>query len=63
MVNFKNILNNFNDKGQFNIPTTGYEDVLEKSCTPSFSHIKHLYALRKHFKSGLCVEKILLKSF
>ena len=48
MVNFRSILNNFNDKGRFNIPTTGYEDVLGKSCTSCFSHIKHLYALEEH---------------
>ena len=48
MVNFKNILNIFNDKGRFNIPTTAYEDVLEKSCTPYFPHIKHLHALEEH---------------
>ena len=46
--NFKNTFNNFNNKERFNIPITGYEDILGKSCTPCFSHIKHLYALEEH---------------
>ena len=40
--------NNFNSRERFNIPTTSFEDVIGQCCIPSFTHIKHLYALEEH---------------
>ena len=46
--NFKNIFNNFINKGRFNIPTHANEDILGKTCSPCFSHLKHVYAIEEH---------------
>ena len=46
--NFKNIFNNFISKHQFNIPTSGFENVLGDSCRANFAHIKRLYAIEEH---------------
>ena len=37
-----NIFNNFLNKQKFNIPTNGHEN-----CFPSFSHLRHVYALEE----------------
>ena len=34
-------------KDRINVPTNGYELILEEKCLASFSHIKRLYALEE----------------
>ena len=42
-----NIFNNFLNKQKFYIPTNGHENLIGSSCFPSFSHLRHVYALEK----------------
>jgi len=60
--NIKNIYNNFVNKHRFNVPTTGFEEVLGKTCNPMFSHIKQLYALEegKTLKIAHALKKVSL---
>jgi len=46
--NLKNIFNNFVNKQRFNLPTSGFEDILGSACTAMFSHINKLYALEEY---------------
>ena len=48
--NSKNIFNAFINKSQINVPISGYEHILGKSCKASFAHVKQLYALEEHKK-------------
>ena len=45
--NFKNIFNNFVNKGRMHLTTTGYEDKLGETCTALFAHIKRFYAIEE----------------
>jgi len=46
--NFKNIFNNFLSKNRMNVPTFGFETILDSPCLGLFADIKHLYALEEH---------------
>ena len=45
--NFKNVFNNFTNKGEMDLPTFGYEHILGESCTANYNHIKQLYQLEE----------------
>ena len=45
--NLKNVFNAFVNKDRMNVPTNGYELILEEKCLALFSHIKRLYALEE----------------
>ena len=47
ITKFTNIFNNFLNKQKFNIPTNGHENLIGSSCFPSFSHLRHVYALEE----------------
>ena len=44
---FKNIFNNFLNKGMFKLPTQGFEEIFGEVCSPQFSHIKKVYSLEE----------------
>ena len=46
--NFKNIYNNFVNRKIMSWPTFQHKEILGDTCTATFSHIAHLYALEEH---------------
>ena len=55
-----NIFNNFLNKQKFNIPTNGHENLVGSGCFPSFSHLRHVYALEE--SKVLKIARVLKKS-
>ena len=42
-----NTFNNFLNEQKLNIPTNGHKNLICSSCFPSFSHLRHVYALEE----------------